>query len=854
VNADQLIQLAERDPKACVTTCREILSQENGRSADAHRAMGIALRSLGEIEDSIRELQTAHDQYQDQGDAVAAAESTISLAASVAVSGKLEEGVKSLEAVLEHPSESVRAHALVQKAGLIARTGDLRGAMDLYTVAQPVLEKLNDLRWLALLRSTRGMVQTFLGEYESAEVDFVLARDLFIELGRTAAAAEQVQNLGLVAVQRGDIARGLSLMIEAERLCEEAGIAYAETIDTDRAYAYMLAGMPGNAFKVAMTAARGLDSQGRELERAETLYMAARAALAAGDAETADSISARAAQLAAEQDRESWRLMASVVGHEARLRAGMAGEPNDLIELARALSDQGLPSGEMHALALASLRFLETGDLEGAEKCLSSIVANEMLRIELPVQLLLAVARARLELAKGQSQAAAQVLEDATDLIDAHRMLLSATEARAGVSLLADEIAGLGLEAIHDNRTSVISWTERFRGASLRIAPVVMARDTELAMDLAELRGIVRELEAMTLVGEDTSDLTTEVRRLERRIGDLSVAREQNAGAVSPYQQVEQVTDVLGPRRMLYLYDVADRTFGEVVGMDGTRRVELGDGRHIRYLASHLISALRRTFVMGTQRRGQIKTMVAELSGMLLSPLDGVGTDVVVVPPPELLGLPWTAMGRSVDPGLSVTVAPSAGLWARADGLARREESLGVVAGPRLEHAVSEAGRVAEVFASETQQLSGDSATVEATLAAMGRCDRLHAVAHTLLRDDNPMFSSLELADGFLNLYDLEGLESVPDTVVLSACDSAHDNVVGGYEMYGLTSVLLSRGTRSVIATVAPIPDSAESVEAVVRIHTALKEGATAATAVRDAQIGFDDTVDPSVAFVAYGA
>jgi CHAT domain-containing protein len=162
---------------------------------------------------------------------------------------------------------------------------------------------------------------------------------------------------------------------------------------------------------------------------------------------------------------------------------------------------------------------------------------------------------------------------------------------------------------------------------------------------------------------------------------------------------------------------------------------------------------------------------------------------------------------------------------------------------------------VQRVYADASDLLTGDAATVGAVLETMGRCDRLHAVAHTMLRDDNPMFSALELADGLLNLYDLEGLDSVPDTVVLSACDSAHDNVVGGHEMFGLTSLLLSRGTRSVIATVAPIPDSAASVDAVVRIHRALNGGTSASTAVRDAQLGANGgEVDPSVAFVAYGA
>ena len=144
--------------------------------------------------------------------------------------------------------------------------------------------------------------------------------------------------------------------------------------------------------------------------------------------------------------------------------------------------------------------------------------------------------------------------------------------------------------------------------------------------------------------------------------------------------------------------------------------------------------------------------------------------------------------------------------------------------GLRLEYAVVEAERVAGLY--ETPEiLDVEVATVEAVIETMARSDRLHAVAHTRLRDDNPMFSALELADGSLNLYDLEGLVSVPDTVVLSACDSAHDNVVGGNEMYGLTSLLLSRGARSIIATVAPIPDSRESVEAVARIHHGSQSG-----------------------------
>ncbi len=172
--------------------------------------------------------------------------------------------------------------------------------------------------------------------------------------------------------------------------------------------------------------------------------------------------------------------MARVVLEEARFRAGMLGDPKDLVALASAFSAQGNSSGEAHARALASLRFLETGDLAAAEESLDTIAADESIHTDLPVRLLVAVAKAELLLAKGDSEMATEVLEKAADLVDGHRILLSATEARAGVSLLADEIAGLGRRAIHEDGRSAISWTERFRGASLRIAPVVMTPDTEL--------------------------------------------------------------------------------------------------------------------------------------------------------------------------------------------------------------------------------------------------------------------------------------------------------------------------------------------------------------------------------------
>ncbi|HUG09066.1 MAG TPA: CHAT domain-containing protein [Acidimicrobiia bacterium] len=827
-----------------------------GEAAIARRALGIAYRSLGRIPESIRELEASRDALQEQGDESSAAESEISLAASVAMSGDLTLAISMLEPLTGAEEPSVRAHAQVQKAGLVARAGDFPEALSLYASAQPELEDMNDERWLALLHSTRGLVRCYSGDFRGAEEDLQTSRQLFLDLNRDSSAAEMLHNLGFVAVQRGDIARGLSLLLEAEDSFERAGLPI-EAILSDRSHAYMLAGVPRSAFESAVEAAKRLEGDGRELERMEALYFSARAALAAGDPKAAFEAATEAERLAREQGRISWRLMAAVVGEEASLRAGRSGSVDRLVKLADSFVNEGNVLGQSHALALAALRELEQGDLAAAEEYLEAVELDDPSPVEIPVWLLVAVASAKVKLAKGERSEAIETLQAAADLVDERRLLLSATEARAGITRLADEVADVGLEAFAGDGAAVIGWAERFRGAWLRTAPVVTSPDPELASALAELRGKMQALEEMVLAGEDTAQASADARHVENRIRDLAMAHGSRATISVPIPELPTLLGELSSRTLLYIYDVADRTFGVVASAGEIEHHELGDRSKIRALAGHLAAAMRREFLVpGRSRPDLVFSMIDEVGQLLFGPAQGASSEMVVVPPPDLHSLPWNAMARAISrPLLSVTVSPSAGLWLDCLRRSRGEGDPIVVAGPRLPHAAEEARRVAQVYENHAEVLVGEAATVTATARAMERHSVLHAVAHTSLRYDNPMFSALELADGFLNLYDIESIATIPKTVVLSACDSSHGNVVGGHEMYGLASLLLSRGARSIIATVAPIPDSEASVAASVRIHEGLSRGNSAVTALHDAIDGGDrSAVDPSLAFVVYGA
>jgi CHAT domain-containing protein len=203
-----------------------------------------------------------------------------------------------------------------------------------------------------------------------------------------------------------------------------------------------------------------------------------------------------------------------------------------------------------------------------------------------------------------------------------------------------------------------------------------------------------------------------------------------------------------------------------------------------------------------------------------------------------------------------VTVAPSATVWhTTATRPVAANDTVVVASGPGLTGAADEAAAVAAIHG--VSPLTGAVATVEAVLYAMGSAGLLHLAAHGRLSADNPLFSALLLADGPLVVYDLEGISSVPPTVVLAACDSGRTLVYAGDELLGLTSTLIGGGATQLIASVLPIPD-AETAPLMVALHRRLAAGDAPAMALAAAQAEVDPGDAPALAaaagFVCMGA
>src|SRR5207249_5671123 len=121
--------------------------------------------------------------------------------------------------------------------------------------------------------------------------------------------------------------------------------------------------------------------------------------------------------------------------------------------------------------------------------------------------------------------------------------------------------------------------------------------------------------------------------------------------------------------------------------------------------------------------------------------------------------------------GRPLVVAPSLATWCDlAARLRSQRRKTALVAGPRLRHAAREVRELGALRPGATA-LDGKAATAEATLAALDGAAIAHLACHGRFRADSPLFSSLELADGRLNVYELQRLRRAPELVVLSACD-----------------------------------------------------------------------------------
>jgi CHAT domain-containing protein len=220
---------------------------------------------------------------------------------------------------------------------------------------------------------------------------------------------------------------------------------------------------------------------------------------------------------------------------------------------------------------------------------------------------------------------------------------------------------------------------------------------------------------------------------------------------------------------------------------------------------------------------------------------------VVIVPTGALGTLPWTNLPSLR--GRPVVVAPSATSWLESTAAAARTDPLSVVAlaGPDLARSHDEVKGIGELWPQATV-LAAEDARRSEVAAAMTTATIVHLATHGEHNAENPLFSSIRLADGPLFAYELDQHARAAEHVILSACELGQATIRPGDEALGLTSVLLHLGTRSVISGVARVHDDV-AADVMTHYHRLLASGIDSAQALSEACAEPRDLPAPFVCF-----
>ena len=355
---------------------------------------------------------------------------------------------------------------------------------------------------------------------------------------------------------------------------------------------------------------------------------------------------------------------------------------------------------------------------------------------------------------------------------------------------------------------------------------------------------------------EEIESLQRETGKLEKQLAELT--RQIGSTASRPLRDkteldLAELQTQLGAERALIEYVVFDNQISAFVVTN--QRIEFVESLCLESEILPLLEGLR--FQFGGLRYGAEKLRaflpelkkradfyLAELYTKLLAPLENFleNRRLTIVPIRELHYVPFNALfdGRKYTiEKREVNYAPSATVLQFCLSKPRRklENALLVAyADERIPLVRREIEHLQKTFR-RTKILAGNGATVSDFTKQAKQFDVLHLGCHGEYRPDNPLFSSLHLADGAITVRDVCSQKLKAGLVTLSACETGLNSIFAGDEILGLTRGFLTAGVSSLVLSLWTVND--EATAELMKSFYGQLQTSSVSESLRLAQIGF---------------
>lgn len=837
---------------------------------------GIAELTGGRLEAAVKNLDRAAEIFFQIGKEHDAAQTQVSKLIPLAMLGRydaaFETGEKALK-IFKKYGDELATGKVEMNLGNIGTRHDLHlKAKKLFSSAHKRFLALNETLWLTMAENNLAITYSALNDFRNAEKFYAQALKHARGAKMAVTEAEIEASMGNLALFRGKLDRALKFLelsrqkYDALKMPHQSAVAELEIADI-----YLELNLATEAFSIYEKVVDELHKLKMQGEEARARANFGRVAVLQDETATARKELKKSARLYVLENNKVGA--AAVKLNEANLELGLRNyrKALKLAEEAEIFLRQSenlrykLTACWLKAEALRNL-----GKDAKAKELLTQVL-NDSIKNEQPNTAQSSqISLGKLALQQKKYRQAEKHFKRAIRTIETLRAPLAAEEFR--MAFLANKLApfeNLAQIYLAENKIKqAFLITEKARARSLaeslgdHVQPINNKQNKVSGRLAKKLEGLREELNwfysRLSRADEaEIENLQQEAKTREKQIADLMRQIESTSDAKFGKQDFlvfEELQKQLGERKALI----------EFVNVGGNLSAFVVTGKKIHFVAdlakeTEIIALLEGLqFQFDALRYGakflgkhldELKRRadfyLRKLYEKLLKPLEQFGEkrDFVIVPVATLHYVPFHALFDGENYLIEtreVTYSPSATVWQflASKPVPTLENALLIgFADERIPLVNLEIEILHEIFR-KSKKFTGEKATFAAFTRNAPDFDILHLACHGNFRPENPLFSSLQLADGWITVRDICSQNLKAQIVTLSACETGLNKIFAGDEILGLARGFLSAGASSLVLSLWTVNDEA-ATRLMSDFYTALHTGKTASEAIKIAQCGF---------------
>lgn len=895
VPAIELIEVlkAEVDHQKDVDTARALLAGERAVEAAAHvqdaRARPLALWAYavgltvrGNFAEAIPIYEEARKGLQSLGYGEDATRAGMRQIQALAVMGDMNGAL----ALAEETRQAFMELGLFREAALVSinigiihyRAGRMLEAEGAIKYALEQLSRVGDAVGQGKAHGNLALIYEAQDRYREAVTHYQTALDIFRTHNLTEDFIGNSVNLALLYRKEGRLNQALDLLSRVRAMYGKLdGNPNAAFAQLEEARIHLDLNLLSEARKLSQELVEVFAARGMQMEQAEALTTLGSAQAKQGKLEEARQTLERA--------REGWlslqnAIQAALVDVSVAslfLESGRRGQieayEQAVLVAGRAIEALSeIPSAKALGLSVMAEALLDLGNRSEAKRNLEE-AASLAVGLGIPdLTIRIERLRGQMALLENRTQAAELHFKRAIERLEGVRASLSVDEFKS--AYLGDKLGVYGdlVDLLLDTQhpREAFEYAERAKSRALvdllarggesprgSSDPEVERLQQELAQARLELNQHFLAVEAESAAGIRGSNWEKMV-ALEERVTQLIRELERLQPEIVMIEQVQEfrlheLQKTLGPGTILLEYFhtrgglmafVVEGEKVEVVRGLGTLEQVQQHVEQLEFFLSRVAQGGMMLKIYGEEAlKRSVDDQLHALYQLLIEPLPLKlsGQPVIIVPHGVLHAVPFAALYDGEQYLLDraeLSLSPSAAVYALCRKRIRHDPGSLVAFGVPIENipqATLEVEQISQI-AQTPYKFVGEAATLQNFFTAAPQAEVLHIATHGAFRPDNPMFSGLRMADGWLAARDLYNLRLGAELVVLSACETGLAKQTSGDELMGLARGFLYAGAPCLIASLWPVRDDA-TAKFMTTFYTNLRAGMTIATALREAQL-----------------